>query len=51
VIDYKSSKKKSAKHQTQVKLYQEALSKIYDLPVVGYICYLQNDGVELLKSL
>lgn len=51
VIDYKSSKKQSAKHQAQVKLYEEALSKIYDLPVEAYICYLQNDGVELFKSL
>jgi len=51
VIDYKSSKKQSMKHQAQVKLYQEALSKIYDLPVEAYICYLQNEGVELLKSL
>ena len=51
VIDYKSSKKQSAKHQAQVKLYQEALSSIYTLPVEAYICYLQNDGIELLKSL
>ena len=51
VIDYKSSKKQSAKHQAQVKLYQDALSKIYNLPVEAYMCYLQNDGIELLKSL
>jgi len=51
VVDYKSSKKQSVKHQAQVKLYQEALSKIYDLHVEAYICYLQNDGIELLKSL
>ncbi|WP_263833989.1 RecB-like helicase [Sulfurospirillum oryzae] len=51
VIDYKSSKKQSAKHQAQVKLYQDALSTIYNLPVEAYICYLQNDGVELVKSL
>ena len=51
VIDYKSSKKQSVKHQAQVKLYQEALAQIYALPVEAYICYLQNDGIELLKSL
>jgi len=51
VVDYKSSKKQSAKHQTQIKLYQDALTQIYNLPVEAYICYLQNDGVELLKSL
>ena len=51
VIDYKSSKKESAKHQEQVKVYRDALSQIYTLPVVAYICYLQNEGIELLESL
>jgi len=51
VIDYKSSKKQSAKHHAQVKLYQEALSQIYNLPVSAYICYLQSEGIELVKSL
>ena len=51
VIDYKSSKKESAKHHAQVTLYQEALSQIYMLPVEGYICYLGNEGVELVKNL
>ena len=51
VIDYKSSQKQRAKHHAQVKLYEEALSKIYHLPVEAYICYLQNDGIELIKSL
>ena len=51
VVDYKSSKKQSAKHHVQVKLYQDALSSIYGLPVEAYICYLQNEGIELLKSL
>lgn len=51
VIDYKSSKKQSVKHQAQVKLYQDALAQIYNLPVEAYICYLQNDGIELIKNL
>ena len=51
VIDYKSSKKQSAKHHAQIRLYQEALFQIYNLPVEGYICYLQNEGAELVKSL
>jgi len=51
VVDYKSSKKHSAKHHAQVRLYQEALSQIYSQPVEGYICYLQNEGIELIKSL
>lgn len=51
VIDYKSSKRHSTKHHAQVKLYQEALSQMYALPVEGYICYLAQEGVELVKSL
>ncbi|AFL69303.1 RecB-like helicase [Sulfurospirillum barnesii] len=51
VIDYKSSKKQSAKHHAQVKLYQEALMEIYSLPVEGYICYLSEEKVELIKNL
>ena len=49
VIDYKSSKNEGLKHQEQVRLYQEALSTIYTLPVEAYICYLQKEGVELVK--
>lgn len=51
VIDYKSSKKGHEKHIEQIRLYQEALKEIYARPVLGYICYLHNDGIELVKSL
>ncbi len=51
IVDYKSSKKNGAKHMEQVMLYKEALRAISHLPVEAYVCYLQNDGVELVKSL
>lgn len=51
VIDYKSSKKNHAVHHAQIALYHEALSKMYTQPVEAYICYLQNEGIELIKSL
>ncbi len=51
ILDYKSSKKDHEKHHAQITLYQEALSHIYTLPIEGYICYLHNTGVELVKNL
>lgn len=50
IVDYKSSKKNGAKHMEQVMLYKEALRAISHLPVEAYVCYLQNDGVELVKA-
>jgi len=51
IIDYKSSQKDAPKHHTQVKLYHEALSQMYQIPIEAYICYLLPTGVELVKSL
>lgn len=51
IVDYKSSQKQREKHLMQVKLYQQALSHMYTLPVEAYICYLDNERVELVKSL
>lgn len=51
VVDYKSSYAEQVKHKEQVAIYQEALSDIFALPVVGYVCYLKNDGIALIKSL
>ena len=49
IVDYKSSQNEQVKHQEQVALYQEALRSISALPVEGYVCYLKNDGVVLVK--
>lgn len=51
IIDYKSSQKDASKHHAQVTQYQEALRTMVDKPVDAYICYLQSDGVTLVKSL
>lgn len=51
VVDYKSSTKQSEKHHAQVKYYVQALSEFYGLRVEGYICYLHEEKIELIKSL
>ncbi len=51
IVDYKSSQKDASKHHAQVKLYQEALTQMYAIPIEAYICYLLPNGVELVKSL
>ena len=51
VIDYKSSRAQSEKHQAQVAKYQEALHQISGMRVEGYICYLGSERSELVKSL
>ena len=47
VIDYKSSKKYSAKHVAQVKKYVDRVSDITAKKVSGHICYLLENGVEI----
>ena len=49
VIDYKSSIAFSEEHQKQVRYYVKAISEITQQRVQGYICYLLEDKVELVK--
>jgi len=49
VIDYKSSKKYSVKHQNQVAYYQKAIKKITGKRTEGMIVYLLNERIELLN--
>jgi len=46
VIDYKSSKKYSLKHQNQVGFYKEAIANITGKSTLGAIVYLLNDKIE-----
>ncbi len=48
VLDYKSSRNYSDKHNTQVSFYVNAVKKITNKPTQGYVCYLLEDGVELV---
>jgi exodeoxyribonuclease V beta subunit len=49
VIDYKSSKKYSLKHQNQVGYYKKAIANITGKPTEGMIIYLENEGISLLN--
>jgi exodeoxyribonuclease V beta subunit len=48
VIDYKSSKKYSLKHQSQVGYYKKAIGDITGKRTEGLVIYLLNEGIELL---
>jgi len=48
VIDYKSSKKYSLKHQSQVSHYKKAIGDITGKRTEGLVIYLLNEGIELL---
>jgi ATP-dependent exoDNAse (exonuclease V) beta subunit len=49
VIDYKSSKNIKSEHKDQVNGYKRALETIFDTDVEGYLCYLREDGVEIVE--
>lgn len=49
VIDYKSSTAFSGHHNTQVSNYVEAVKDITGDNVDGYICYLLNSEIKVLK--
>ncbi|WP_187647404.1 RecB-like helicase [Nitrosophilus labii] len=49
VIDYKSSKEDSYKHKKQVLEYVEAVKKITNNETIGYVCYLLEEKIEMVK--
>jgi len=49
VIDYKSSKKYSLKHQSQVGYYKKAIGDITGKKTEGLVIYLLNEGIEILN--
>ncbi len=49
VIDYKSSDFVQTKHIKQVSHYKKALTAILDKKVEGYVCYIRDSEVEILK--
>ena len=52
VIDYKSSMSYAKHHKKQVKYYVDAIKKItHNDNVEGYICYLLEDGIKLVRDL
>lgn len=49
VIDYKSSLTYTDKHISQVGYYVKAIEEITSEKVEGYICYLLEDGIKIVK--
>ena len=49
VIDYKSSKKYTLKHQNQVHYYKKAIGSILQKPTEGILVYLLEEGVEMVR--
>jgi exodeoxyribonuclease V beta subunit len=49
VIDYKSARRFEEAHREQVGFYVKAVEAITDMDVEGYLCYLLDAQVELVK--
>jgi ATP-dependent exoDNAse (exonuclease V) beta subunit len=49
VIDYKTGKKFRNEHYKQVKNYMRAVEKLSSKAARGYVCYLLEEGVELVE--
>ncbi len=49
VIDYKSSQTQRSEHRQQVRLYKRAISQITGATVSGWLCYIMEDGIELVE--
>jgi exodeoxyribonuclease V beta subunit len=49
VVDYKSSENVMIKHIKQVAYYKRALKEIFSKNVDGYLCYVRDDEVEIVK--
>ncbi len=49
IIDYKSSKNYHDKHHKQVQNYKNAVYTIVKKQVSGYLCYLLEDSIEIVK--
>jgi exodeoxyribonuclease V beta subunit len=49
IIDYKSSKSIDSSHTKQVAYYKEAIKSISSKDTEGYLCYVREDEVEIVK--
>lgn len=49
IIDYKSAKAYTQSHLKQVEFYKKAVREITGQEVKGYICYLLEDKIDLVK--
>ena len=49
VVDYKSSRRYSFKHQEQVAWYAKAVGALLQKPTVGVLVYLEKEGISLIN--
>jgi len=49
IVDYKSSKKFHSEHKKQIQTYKRAIDAITKKRSKGYLCYLLEDGIEIVK--
>ena len=49
VIDYKSSPVIRSEHKTQVRHYKRAIAQITQSTVSAYLCYIHEEGIELVE--
>jgi exodeoxyribonuclease V beta subunit len=49
VVDYKSARGFEDEYRKQVSFYIKAVEAITQMPVEGYLCYLLEEGIELVK--
>ena len=49
VVDYKSGKNFHEEHLKQVRTYKTAVGAITKKQVEGYLCYILEDGIEIVK--
>ena len=49
VIDYKSARRFESEHREQVGFYVKAVRAITEMPVEGYLCYVLEEGVEIVR--
>ncbi len=49
VVDYKSGAEIRTEHRRQVRHYREAISEITGKPAEGWLCYIREDGIELVE--
>jgi exodeoxyribonuclease V beta subunit len=49
IIDYKSSAQIRSEHKNQVRHYKKAIMEITSTPTEAYLCYVRDDGIELIE--
>ncbi len=49
IIDYKSASQMRSEHRTQVRHYKKAIGEITGKTTSAYLCYIREEGIELIE--